>query len=462
MTSYTRNSTLKNIVRTQVYEFLLEHYPQRVYDFLLFIEKWQPDDTPDSSDENQPIPRLCQQLFHRISSENQAITASIQWLNAVWQQSSTSKTETALEINELAAPKIQPASTAFQPTGFPAQINCSEIVGNAPSWQKLIGQAIAVAQSEFPVLIIGETGVGKELIAQCIHNNSRRRSKDCVFVNCGGVPDSLTAAEFHGYASGAFTGASRNGRKGWFEQANGGTLVLDEISELPLASQPILLRALQSGEAQKIGGNTVNVDFRLVAISNKQLETEVNSGKFRRDLFYRLAVIPLYVPPLRERKTDIKKLALHFLNIFKNDNPQLSNKFFSPESFQALKEYAWYGNVRELQNVVARALVLCPGNIILPEHLVFNHEVNLQIDSSDDTANGRTNATYVEKIGRIPADQVTAFLDSRKSGFSTGDYAHHFSMSEATARRHLHLLEEDGVVSCRGRGRGTKYHIATA
>jgi DNA-binding NtrC family response regulator len=213
------------------------------------------------------------------------------------------------------------------------------------------------------VLISGESGVGKELIAEAIHHQSPRRPKPLVKLNCGALPEGLIESELFGHEKGAFTGAIQQ-RKGRFELADGGTIFLDEISEMPPVTQVKLLRVLQEGEFERVGGTqTLKADVRVIAATNRNLENEVAEGRFRKDLFYRLNVIHMVIPPLRDRVEDIPLLALHFLDKFclENDRPPMG---FSPEAMRALKSYAWPGNVRELQNVVERAVALCASNVV--------------------------------------------------------------------------------------------------
>jgi DNA-binding NtrC family response regulator len=225
-----------------------------------------------------------------------------------------------------------------------------------------------VAKTEATVLITGETGTGKELLARLIHSASPRAAGPCLSVNCAALPESLIEAELFGHERGAFTGAAAR-RAGRFEAASGGTLVLDEVSELPLAIQPKLLRALQEREVVRVGSNQpVRVNVRIVALTNRDLAAEVRAGRFREDLYYRLNVVSLRLPPLRERRGDIPLLAHHFLDRYRLAHASAA-RGFSPQALNLLLAHRWPGNVRELENVVQRALILCPGPEIGPEHL---------------------------------------------------------------------------------------------
>ncbi len=220
-----------------------------------------------------------------------------------------------------------------------------------------------VADTPATVLITGESGTGKELIARALHENSSRASNAFIRVNCGAIPRDLMEAELFGHERGAFTGAV-NTKPGRFELAHGGTLFLDEIGEIPVEMQVKLLRAIQEGEIDRVGGiKPITVDVRLIAASNRDLRKEIAAGRFREDLFYRLNVMPIHLPPLRERRTDIPLLAEHFLRIhavrFRKPVTQLS-----PDALEALVNYAWPGNIRELENVVERCVLLSDGDTI--------------------------------------------------------------------------------------------------
>ncbi|MBM4275323.1 MAG: sigma-54-dependent Fis family transcriptional regulator [Deltaproteobacteria bacterium] len=234
------------------------------------------------------------------------------------------------------------------------------IIGRSPALLKVIHMVNQVASIKSTMLLSGESGVGKELVAEAIHYQSPRKDKPLVKLNCGALPEGLIESELFGHEKGAFTGAIQQ-RKGRFELADGGSFFLDEISEMPQATQVKLLRVLQEGEFQRVGGSqTLKVDVRIIAATNVDLEAAVAEGRFRKDLFYRLNVIHLRIPPLRERADDIPLLALNFLDKFclENDRPPMG---FSPEAMAALKRYFWPGNVRELQNVVERSVALCEG-----------------------------------------------------------------------------------------------------
>jgi transcriptional regulator with GAF, ATPase, and Fis domain len=231
---------------------------------------------------------------------------------------------------------------------------------------KMSEQVKKVAQSKATVLIQGESGTGKELVAQALHRHGPRRERNFVRVNCAALSESLLESELFGHEKGAFTGAVSK-REGRFELANGGTLLLDEISETSLALQSKLLRVLELEEFERVGGTkTLKVDVRVVATTNRDLRKYVDAGKFREDLYYRLNVVPILLPPLRERPGDVPLLVDHFLKLFIRQNVTRV-KSISPEAMKLLQVYRWPGNIRELKNLVQRLVVIDPGEVIQAE-----------------------------------------------------------------------------------------------
>jgi Nif-specific regulatory protein len=225
-----------------------------------------------------------------------------------------------------------------------------------------------VARTSTTVLLRGESGTGKELIASAIHYNSARAKKPFVKVSCGALPDTLIESELFGYEKGAFTGADAR-KKGRFELAEGGTLFLDEIGDVQLSTQVKLLRVLQEREFERLGGHeTLKADVRLIAATNKDLERAIEQGTFREDLFYRLNVFPIFIPPLRERKPDVLLLADHFLQRFSAEHGRDIRRLATP-AIDMLTSYHWPGNARELQNVIERAVLVCDGHVIHAHHL---------------------------------------------------------------------------------------------
>jgi transcriptional regulator with GAF, ATPase, and Fis domain len=242
-------------------------------------------------------------------------------------------------------------------------MNFGRVIGESPALKKMLARLEAVAQTDASVLIQGESGVGKELVAHVIHGASGRSDGPLVKVNCAAVPHELFESEFFGHVKGAFTGAHRD-RVGRFELADGGTIFLDEIGEIPLSLQSKLLRILQEGEFERVGDEkSHSVDVRLIAATNRDLEQAVADGRFREDLFYRVSVFPIEVPPLRERGDDVVQLALHFLERtcqeFGHEPLTLSR-----QQAALLKQYNWPGNIRELKNVIERAVILSQGKVL--------------------------------------------------------------------------------------------------
>jgi formate hydrogenlyase transcriptional activator len=235
-----------------------------------------------------------------------------------------------------------------------------EIVGSSEALSHVLGHVTRVAPTNATVLIAGESGTGKELIARAIHKRSHRSHRAFVRVNCGAIPSSLIASELFGYEKGAFTGATQR-RFGRFEVANGGTILLDEISDIPQEAQIALLRILQEREFERVGGTQpIPIDVRVLAATNSNLRAAVNAGTFRLDLFYRLNVFPIQIPPLRERPEDILLLATYFIERYASKAGKKIRKI-ERSTLEWLQAYDWPGNIRELQNVVERAVILCDG-----------------------------------------------------------------------------------------------------
>ena len=252
-----------------------------------------------------------------------------------------------------------------------------DFVFESRAMRQLVETIAVVAPSDASILIQGPSGAGKEWIAQLIHRWSHRADHPLVTANCAGLSATLVESELFGHVKGAFTGASEN-RNGLFRTANGGTLFLDEIGEMPLEMQPKLLRSLESKQVTPVGADrSVEVDTRLIAATNRNLIDEIAEGRFREDLFYRLNVVELIVPPLSDRREDVIPLARHFASQFANRQVRLS-----PQATRAMLAYPWGGNVRELRNAMQRACLLCQGDVILPEHLpatiVALHQANGQ------------------------------------------------------------------------------------
>lgn len=255
----------------------------------------------------------------------------------------------------------------------PPQPSGDLIIGRSPAMQDVYKMIGRVARADAPVLITGESGVGKEVVSNAIHKFSRRAKEEYVAINCAAIPGALLESELFGHEKGAFTGAVSQ-RMGRFEQCDGGTLFLDEIGEMALEVQSKLLRVLQSGEFSRVGGNvTLQSNVRILAATNKRLEEEVENGKFREDLFYRLNVVRIHIPPLRRRTEDILLLAEHFLNR-QTEKGKSRPMQFSKDAKAVLQNHTWPGNVRELENLIQRACVLASGNVLLPADLPLDDQ----------------------------------------------------------------------------------------
>jgi len=244
----------------------------------------------------------------------------------------------------------------------------ANIIGKSDNMIKLFDTLSLVAPSDATVLIFGESGTGKELVANAIHQNSNRKNNAFIKVNCAALPETLLESELFGHEKGAFTGASSH-KQGRFHQAHAGTIFLDEIAEMTPATQAKILRVLQEQSFEPLGGTqSVQVDIRVIAATNRVLEEEIVKGNFREDLYYRLNVVSVPIPPLRERKEDILLLAEHFLGIYAEKNRRMI-KGLTPRAADLLMRYHWPGNVRELENAIERAVILTRGEMISPEHL---------------------------------------------------------------------------------------------
>jgi len=285
-------------------------------------------------------------------------------------------------------------------------LHFGKIVGSSPGMLNIYKMVRQVAKTKTNILITGESGTGKELIANAIHEESDRSDKPFVVINCGGIPENLIESELFGYKKGAFTGAT-NDKKGLFETADKGTIFLDEIGEISLSLQVKLLRVVQEKVFKAVGSNEdVSVDIRIISATNKQLENEVISGNFREDLFYRLNVIEIRVPPLRERKSDLKALAQHFLDKYSHEMEKEVTKI-SSYAIELLKKYDFPGNIRELENLLERSVALTSTNILLPDSLALSIHKRRWIEGIenrrfdlDDVANGVSLDTVIEEIER--------------------------------------------------------------
>ena len=295
-----------------------------------------------------------------------------------------------------------------------------------------------VAPYKSTILITGESGTGKELIARALHYNSDRSERPFMPVNCGAIPENLLESELFGHAKGAFTDAIRT-KKGLFEEADGGTLFLDEIGELPPQLQVKLLRVLQDGEIRRVGeSKSIQIDVRIVAATVKDLVKEVSEGRFREDLFYRLNVLPMHLPPLRERKEDIPMLVHHFIHKYSQSmNKQVVG--ISPKGLEVLMNYKWYGNVRELENTIERAIVLTDGKNIELENLpieIQNFQDQIQL-----AALAEENYSIKKASKFLEMNLIKKALKKTK-----GNHTHAARLLEISHRALLYKIKEYGVV----------------
>ncbi|MBW1780776.1 MAG: sigma 54-interacting transcriptional regulator [Deltaproteobacteria bacterium] len=282
----------------------------------------------------------------------------------------------------------------------------SNIIGNSRKMQEVFYLITQVAKSTANVLLLGESGTGKELVANAIHYNSLRSTKRLIKVNCAALPENLIEAELFGYEKGAFTGANRE-KAGKFEMAHGGTIFLDEIGSLALESQGKLLRVLQEKELERLGGTQViKVNIRLIAATNKDLAQSVEEGTFREDLFYRLNVYPIYLPPLREREADILLLADYFLEKYAEEYNKDIKRISTP-AIEALTQYHWPGNVRELENCIERAVLLCDDQVIHSYHLPPT------LQTAQETGTQQTQ-TFTEAVERFERELLIDALKSSR------------------------------------------------
>ena len=295
------------------------------------------------------------------------------------------------------------------------------IVGNSPRMRHIYNTISQVADTRTNVMITGESGTGKELIARAIHEQSSRRDRPFVVINCASIPENLLESEFFGYKKGAFTGASHD-KKGLFEMAHTGTVFLDEVGELQSQLQIKLLRVVQERSFKPVGSNEdVSVDIRIISATNKLLEEEVIAGRFREDLYYRLNVVEIRVPPLRERKGDIRALAQHFLDRFSREQGKEITKI-SSYAVDLLQKYDFPGNIRELENLIERSVALSNTNILLPDNLSLSIHKRRWIEGIknrrfdlDDVANGVSLDNILEEIEKAYLEKALEFAGGKQN-----------------------------------------------
>jgi len=309
-----------------------------------------------------------------------------------------------------------------------------EIIGNTPIMRDIFEVIKKVANSRATVLVQGESGTGKELVARAIHYNSSRANAPFIKVNCAALPETLLESELFGHEKGAFTGAVTR-HPGRFELAHRGTLLLDEVSEIPLGLQAKLLRVLQEREFERVGGTRpIKVDVRIVATTNRNLDEEIEEKRFREDLFFRLNVIPVTLPPLRERLEDVPLLAEHFVDWYCRENNR-PPKQLEPETLDFMRTYSWPGNVRELQNVIERAVVLDADDVVRPEHIALRSEAESDTDEIVDAVG----TTVAEMERRLILKTLRALNGNR------GRTAEVLKISVRTLRNKINQYRMDGT-----------------
>ncbi|MEI7864911.1 MAG: sigma-54 dependent transcriptional regulator [Chthoniobacterales bacterium] len=347
------------------------------------------------------------------------------------------------------AQKFEPSLTVEQ--------HQDSIVGQSAPMQEVFKMVGRTSNSEAAVMITGESGSGKELVARAIHQYSSRHDRPFLAINCAAIPENLLESELFGHEKGSFTGASAQ-RIGRFEQADSGTLFLDEVGEMPLSIQSKLLRVLQDGTFSRVGGNeTIKTDVRIVAATNKNLEAEIAAKTFREDLFYRLNVVRLHLPPLRSRKEDVRLLAEYFLKRIaaQKHKPQLQ---LSTEAVEVLESYPWPGNVRELENTIQRAAVLATSDVLLPKDLPLGRSA--PAGDSAPYAAGSTSPTNLEEAAALlfqfaaeqPELELLPWLEkefTRRAMESTGNNqvraAKLLGITRATLRKRLEHLRDEAA-----------------
>jgi len=432
-------------VRLHAYEFLLRTSPDLARELPTLIDSWIPS-TRRPKAARHPVHRVCDNLLTCVDLNEARLTPpSDDILIAVH----SDHQPTDGEVRESLRMGLYDSGALQRDGHFEIDEWSSIAIGRAPLLRQALALTGRAAASDLPVLIAGETGTGKELVARLIHRHSSRSNNPCTFVNCGAIPEGLIESDLFGFEAGAFTGAAKGGYSGRLESAAGGTVILDEVGELSPRAQAALLRVLQTGELQRVGGGIKAVSFRLIAIANAPLDEAVAAGRFRRDLYYRIAVLPIHLPPLRRRNGDITLLANHILERLNAANPARPRATLFREALARLDIYVWPGNVRELENVIARALILTAGTSIPAKAIIFDGGIAGDA-SADEPA---------RRYPDIPTEWEQ-FLFEHPAGLTSSLWARRFKCSEATARRRLQSLIESGILVRIGDRRGSKYHLA--
>jgi two-component system response regulator FlrC len=317
-----------------------------------------------------------------------------------------------------------------------SSITQDNIIHEDNQTKKIVDLATQVAQSDASVLISGESGTGKEIFAQYIHNTSKRKAHPFVAINCAAIPENMLESILFGYEKGAFTGAYQS-TMGKLEQGNNGTILLDEISEMPLFLQAKLLRVLQEREVERLGAKKMTkLDVRIIATTNRKLAQEVAEGTFRKDLYFRLNVFPLHIPPLRSRLDDIIPLSTYFIQKYTHDNPKFS---LSMDAKKKLVSYSWPGNIRELQNVIQRAIILSKNNLIEAADLSFEEKEQV-FESSDNENNNDLADQLIDKENDLILKVLQKHAGNRNAS------ADELGISPRTLRYKLSRMKKMGII----------------
>lgn len=338
-------------------------------------------------------------------------------------------------------------------------------VGSNKNWLELVKIAGKLAVTDLPVLITGETGTGKEVLARFIHDNSLRKNGPFVPINCGALPENLVESELYGYVKGSYTSALPKDKMGRLEAATGGTALLDEIDSLSFNSQATLLRFLESGEIQKIGSTkNLKINTRVIVTSNSDLMDLVKRKLFRPDLFYRLNIVPLHIPPLRERKDDIPVFTYHFLKRIVQDYGIQDSRTISNDAMKKITDYDYPGNLRELQSVMSRALIIDEDKHITPDEIVFDKisgSLKPEPEYTDDQLHFIQKRLNTLSFSRNEAHKIADLLIRHKDLYITNKiYTKEFGLSSATVRSRLKSLCDLGLLIHSGSKKGSRYLVA--
>jgi DNA-binding NtrC family response regulator len=344
----------------------------------------------------------------------------------------------------ITTPQLESRKVAHK-MGNAAVLSFSNVIGECPQVKSAIRRATLISRTDSNVMILGESGVGKDVFAQAIHNASSRRDKPFIAVNCAALPKDLIASELFGYDSGAFTGAKKNGNMGKFELANGGTIFLDEVGDLPLDLQATLLRVVEQKQLMRLGSSRlIDVDVKIISATNADIPHLIEQKLFRSDLFFRLGTLKLTLPPLRKRGRDIVLLANHFVQSISRRLGRSALQEFSLEAEELLMSLPWTGNVRELQNVIECIVQLYPETCILPEHILENINIQLSFPSVLGVQpSGSQEASYIKRPGAIPRRALTRedIVDAlERCGNNRSEAAKYLGIARKTLYRNMERL----------------------